>query len=335
MSIPVDLAAKILFLSDRTCCVCRVKGKPVQIHHIDEDNSNHKIENLATLCLDCHTETQIKGGFHRKLDAEQVRLYRDDWLKIVARDRAVALASLEGEERRASEVKNVEMITTTAEILRENKEYELLAIYYHAWGNPDLRDKYIEKAISERKPVSANTEIFLRSLQGKTELVDSQDIEQEIKRKIEWRDWSQLARLYNQIGRWTDAVKTYCQSITESLEKGEFFPAAYYLKELTEENLHARLFENSLREEKERGELWWQVRCLQELGWDTELADLLIARKEEVEKSGNPLLQMVLYEVLKDDKKYAATHKKVVQAMHEVGGAVGLSISPPENGTSV
>jgi len=85
--IPPDVAAKVQFLSDRTCCVCRRQGKPVQIHHIDSDSTNNNIDNLAVLCLDCHTQTLISGGFYRKLDSNQVRLYRDDWLNVVANQR--------------------------------------------------------------------------------------------------------------------------------------------------------------------------------------------------------------------------------------------------------
>jgi len=86
--IPPDVAAKVQFLSNRTCCVCRKQGKPVQLHHIDSDPTNNDIENLAVLCLDCHMQTLISGGFYRKLDANQVRLYRNDWLSIVSRQRA-------------------------------------------------------------------------------------------------------------------------------------------------------------------------------------------------------------------------------------------------------
>jgi hypothetical protein len=79
VEIPPDTAAEVLFLADRTCCVCRQRGKPVQIHHIDGDSSNSVGDNLAVLCFDCHRETQIRGGFDRKLDAAQVRLYKEDW----------------------------------------------------------------------------------------------------------------------------------------------------------------------------------------------------------------------------------------------------------------
>jgi hypothetical protein len=88
--IPDDLAAKVLFASDRTCCVCKDRGKPIQIHHIDENPSNNVIENLAILCLDHHDETQIKGGFARKLTPPVVAKYRNEWLKDVRLRRDLA-----------------------------------------------------------------------------------------------------------------------------------------------------------------------------------------------------------------------------------------------------
>jgi hypothetical protein len=82
--IPTNLSAKILVAHDRTCCVCHERGKRVQIHHIDENNSNNDDVNLATLCFDCHDLTMIKGGFGRSLDAAQVTQYRDEWVARVA-----------------------------------------------------------------------------------------------------------------------------------------------------------------------------------------------------------------------------------------------------------
>lgn len=88
--VPKETAARVQVASDRTCCVCRERGRPVQIHHLDEDPSNNDEDNLAVLCLNCHRDTQIRGGFDRKLNSAQVRLYRDDWTARVAlrRDRA-------------------------------------------------------------------------------------------------------------------------------------------------------------------------------------------------------------------------------------------------------
>ncbi len=87
IEIPERVAAKVLFLSDRTCCVCRTPRRPVQIHHLDEDPSNCVEENLVVLCLECHRDTQLRGGFDRKLDAQQLILYRSDWHSIVDRKR--------------------------------------------------------------------------------------------------------------------------------------------------------------------------------------------------------------------------------------------------------
>jgi len=85
--IPAELAAQVLFLSNRICCVCRERRKPIQIHHIDENPSNSREENLAVLCFECHHETQIRGGFARKLDAHQIILFRDQWHSIVEGNR--------------------------------------------------------------------------------------------------------------------------------------------------------------------------------------------------------------------------------------------------------
>ncbi|MFV2176739.1 HNH endonuclease signature motif containing protein [Actinomadura sp. LOL_016] len=81
--IPDDVAAAVIYESDRTCCVCRLSGKAVQIHHINEDPSDNDPANLAVLCLECHDQTQIRGGFGRKLNAHIVTLYRDSWIDIV------------------------------------------------------------------------------------------------------------------------------------------------------------------------------------------------------------------------------------------------------------
>lgn len=79
IEIPEDIAACVLVASNHTCCKCNEPGKPCQIHHIDENPSNNDLDNLAVLCLVCHNDTQLHGGFGRKLNAASVRKYRDDW----------------------------------------------------------------------------------------------------------------------------------------------------------------------------------------------------------------------------------------------------------------
>lgn len=79
-----EVAAQVLHEADRTCCVCREPSKAIQIHHIDGDPSNNSPANLAVLCLEQHNDTEIKGGFGRKLDAAQINLYKAEWIATVA-----------------------------------------------------------------------------------------------------------------------------------------------------------------------------------------------------------------------------------------------------------
>jgi hypothetical protein len=65
--IPDDISAEIMLLHDRTCCVCHQRELAVQIHHIDEDPTNHTVSNLAVLCLEHHEQTQVRGGFAKNL----------------------------------------------------------------------------------------------------------------------------------------------------------------------------------------------------------------------------------------------------------------------------
>jgi len=88
--ISADLVAEIMFSSDRTCCICTERGKTVQIHHIDSEPSHNVADNLAVLCLECHNDTQIEGGFGRKLNGKLVKKYRDEWLARVAARRREA-----------------------------------------------------------------------------------------------------------------------------------------------------------------------------------------------------------------------------------------------------
>lgn len=83
VQIPDDIAARVMFASDRTCCVCRLEKHKVQIHHIDEDSSNNAFDNLALICLHCHSDAHTTGAFVRNLTPELIRLYNSSWREIV------------------------------------------------------------------------------------------------------------------------------------------------------------------------------------------------------------------------------------------------------------
>jgi hypothetical protein len=92
--VPAETKARTIYLSDRTCCVCQEPGKPIQLHHLDEDPANNSDANLAVLCLLCHNDTQLMGGFGRRLSEVDVKLHRDEWLRRVAERRREADAIL-------------------------------------------------------------------------------------------------------------------------------------------------------------------------------------------------------------------------------------------------
>jgi hypothetical protein len=319
--IPVELAADVQFRADRTCCVCRVKGKPIQIHHIDEDPGNNTFGNLAVLCLDCHNETQIVGGFGRKLDADQIILYRDAWLVEVASRRASKGVSVNPPlyDRQI----DLEVATSVAEIYREREEYELLAIHYNALGNKELRDKYIELAIT--KGASEGSLIFLRAMQERLDLVPREVIDRRIELMEAHNDWSQLGRLYRDIGKHRECVRVTCQGIAEAINEGRVFSAAFYLKELVEEGAVEELFKIALKEAHEEGDLWWQCRALQELGWQSELREFLLLHKQKIEAESNPFLLLELSAALGDRERYISMEKSLAKATYAHPNWIGTA----------
>jgi hypothetical protein len=139
VSIPDDIAADILFLSDRTCCVCNTRGKQVQIHHIDENPANNDIDNLSVLCFDCHDQTMIKGGFGRKLDAKQIIMYRSEWLERV-KNRKV----------KADEIASVQTVTGSTKTVIVHTETVNLTddfLNYKTHDDPDILKEYLDKIL--------------------------------------------------------------------------------------------------------------------------------------------------------------------------------------------
>lgn len=308
----------VLFESDRTCCVCRVKGKPVQIHHIDDNPSNNWRSNLAVLCFDCHRDTQITGGFDRKLDADQVILYRDDWHRVVIFQRSDPQTPTSGGQSSPS----LEESTSIAEIYRESGEDELSALHYHAIGNLELRDKYIEKAIE--KGTDDSWVVFLRSLQQRADLVPKELAEREVNRLESAGDSLGLARAFDHLERPYLSAIAYLEGILKQLRDERPFTAAYYLRELAESSIVDHLFILALEQSQNEGELWWQIRSLQELGWQDDLDDLLIANKSEIEDSGDLLMIELLATAQGDVRRALECRKTMARLERTHEGGVGI-----------
>jgi hypothetical protein len=55
-----------------------------------------------------------------------------------------------------------------------------------------------------------------------------------------------------------------------------------------ENDLVKYLFEHALQQAKERDDIWWQIRSLQELGRTDEIDELVLQNKELIEHNGRP-----------------------------------------------
>ncbi len=93
--IPQKMADNLMFANDHACCICRKKGKHVQIHHIDGDDSNNALENLAVLCLECHSRVTGDEGLGRHFTPGEIKQYKRTW-EFIVRKRLI------GEEARAA-----------------------------------------------------------------------------------------------------------------------------------------------------------------------------------------------------------------------------------------
>lgn len=74
-----DTVAQLMFQNMHRCCICHEPRKHVQIHHIDGHPSNNEWENLAVLCVDCHSLVTGDQGFGKKYSVHEVQLYKSDW----------------------------------------------------------------------------------------------------------------------------------------------------------------------------------------------------------------------------------------------------------------
>ncbi len=90
IKIPNRIESTLMFQNDHTCCICREKGKDVQIHHIVNRNNNTP-SNLAVLCLDCHSRVTGSRGLGKKFTEQEVKQYKKNWEFLVKRKRGLII----------------------------------------------------------------------------------------------------------------------------------------------------------------------------------------------------------------------------------------------------
>lgn len=79
--IPESIQDQVLLLSRRRCCICfglngNVEVKSGQIAHLDHDNSNNELDNLAFLCLQHHDQYDGEASQSKNLRESEVKQFR-------------------------------------------------------------------------------------------------------------------------------------------------------------------------------------------------------------------------------------------------------------------
>src|SRR5439155_21189144 len=169
-----------------------------------------------------------RGGFDRKLDADQIVLYRDDWHRIVAATRTSTASPSQARDPVLGKT-DAALATSVVEILRERNDTEGLAFHYHRIGNVDLRDKYIEELLSEDP--DQRTLIGWRWRQGRLDEVPEEAITGFLD-FLEEVDLTAHARFLFALRRFEEAARSYARVIIDAIDDGRTFTAAYYLREM-------------------------------------------------------------------------------------------------------
>jgi len=95
-SLPATTERNLLIRNKHCCCICQKDGhgKEINIHHIDGDNGNNAISNLAVLCL-VHASQADAGlakgklGSGKKLKPDAVAEYKNQWEKRIQEENTI------------------------------------------------------------------------------------------------------------------------------------------------------------------------------------------------------------------------------------------------------
>jgi hypothetical protein len=145
-TIPRVKEEETLFNANHICCICRDKNKDVVIHHIDSNNSNNELDNLAVVCLDCHSRvTGRKRGLGKAYKPGEVRRYKRAWDKQIRDSRNVHRPQIYYKKELISQIDLIvcEIICSK----NASRQEELLEVLFelHLWrGSKEIDSKILE-----------------------------------------------------------------------------------------------------------------------------------------------------------------------------------------------
>ena len=136
--IPIAIEADLQFKNKHTCCICRTEHKDVQIHHIDSNNNNNAIHNLAVVCLDCHSKITGRRGLGKNYSHLEVIKYKRNWESTIKRQRSLGLQKKSLGPHQDStlkiEVKKILYKIASTDKITEIKENLQLLYVYNIYG---------------------------------------------------------------------------------------------------------------------------------------------------------------------------------------------------------
>lgn len=146
LKIPKAVEHEVLFRSAHTCCICHDRNKDVQIHHVDGNPNNNRIENLAVLCLDCHSRVSGPRGLGKAYSPEEARKYKSSWEARLRESRRVQRPVIRYQKELISQIDLL-----VCDVLASDKDVgrarRLLNIMYelHLWrGNREIERRLID-----------------------------------------------------------------------------------------------------------------------------------------------------------------------------------------------
>ena|SRR3990170_3333716 len=75
------LKAEMILKSSNCCCICQTPF--IHTHHIDGNNKNNTLDNLAPLCPNHHALAHSKNNMTLNLTPERIKIARDKWYEFV------------------------------------------------------------------------------------------------------------------------------------------------------------------------------------------------------------------------------------------------------------
>lgn len=280
--IPKEVANIALFLSNRSCCVCRTPGRAIQLHHLDGNRNNHKLDNLAVLCLQCHDETLLKGGFGRKLNSGLIKLYRNE-LYLENKRRFELIPNLKNifteieVSKKQQITKNTQslddyMFYITIDMCYENEYWGLLAFEYNIINQKELAKKYANKSIEK----AIINEDWIEVITTKIFIFGTEDIEPDLIEKaadmyLKQENYCDLARLYQELGYSEETLIYYNKGIEKFIKEKNWFSAGFYLRESGNIDKAKIFFNKALKSYLDKVDVFWILRSYEELEMFSEL----------------------------------------------------------------